>query len=383
VTWEHEDGVLYWNVARTCSASDVGAGATVIRVTEARMVDVRRALNESCSYRVAACDLDGCSALSAPVAAVVGGLPSAPPVVAAWPSQNEVLSVRYLPPADAGGGAARAGGHQVLITNYRVELARDAAFSAIEHTTETHDGGVFLQHIRAKKGRRYWVRVTAANAEGWGTPGIFAGGSVRCLSAPGPPSDLDMVVAGHLALRVDWRPPLGVRACVRACERAGCARARARARVRAHMRCVCQHAGAFAVHASDCAVGVCAALAQTLAPGTRPSRCSSTWSRWPRPDAASSHSPPRGAWRATAPRSFSTASRARGSQCALPPSMLWAWGPSTLSAPQPRRRLPGARGCRGGGGGGKGGGWEWEARRPRGGREGGLLSLPPLGLSYP
>ena len=40
-------------------------------------------------------------AQSAAVAAIVGALPSAPPVVAAWPSQNEVLSVRYLPPADA------------------------------------------------------------------------------------------------------------------------------------------------------------------------------------------------------------------------------------------------------------------------------------------
>ncbi len=63
VTWEHEDGVLFWNVERSCSASDTGGGATVIRVTEARLVDFRRAFNETCSYRIAACDLDGCSGL--------------------------------------------------------------------------------------------------------------------------------------------------------------------------------------------------------------------------------------------------------------------------------------------------------------------------------
>jgi len=203
VTWEDADGVLYWNVRRNCSESDAHAGATTIRVTEARLLDHRRALNESCSYRVEACDFDGCSPQSFSVSATLGAVPSAPPVVAAWPSQNEIISVRYLPPANAGGGAAR-----VLVTNYRVELSLDAAFSSIAHTTETHDGGIFLQHIRAMKGRRYWVRVTAANAEGWGAPGTFAAGSVRCISTPGPPSDLEVLVAGHLALRIEWRPPL-------------------------------------------------------------------------------------------------------------------------------------------------------------------------------
>ena len=204
LTWEDADGVLYWNVKRNCSESDVRGDATVIRVTEPRMIDHRRSLNESCSYRVEACDFDGCSPLSQAASAVMGARPSAPPVVAAWPSQNEIISVRYLPPANAGGAAAR-----VVVTNYRVDLSLDAAFSSIAHTTESHDGGIFLQHIRAMKGRRYWVRVTAANAEGWGDSGSFAAGSVRCLSTPGPPSDVgEVLIEGHLALRIEWRPPL-------------------------------------------------------------------------------------------------------------------------------------------------------------------------------
>lgn len=205
LTWEDEDGVLYWNVNRNCSESDEhGKAATAIRVTQPRLVDHRRELNESCTYRVEACDFDGCSPQSQAVSAVMGAVPSAPPVVAAWPSQNDIISVRYLPPANAGGGTAR-----VLVTNYRVELSLDAAFSSIAHTTESHDGGIFLQHIRAMKGRRYWVRVTAANAEGWGDPGVFSSGSVRCLSTPGPPSDVgEVLTEGHLALRIEWRPPL-------------------------------------------------------------------------------------------------------------------------------------------------------------------------------
>ena len=221
VTWEDADGVLFWNVERTCSLSS--ANAEVIRVTVAHLLDHRRPpINETCVYNVAACDLDGCSAKSNSTSIMVGMRPSAPPVVAAWPSQNEILSVRYLPPADAGGGAGAYAGmtgggssHLVIITNYRVELSLDAAFSTIAHTTESQDGGIFLQHIRAMKGRRYYIRVTAANAQGWGTPGVFAAGSVRCLSTPGPPSDLEIENAGHLALRLRWRPPLGTHfACV-------------------------------------------------------------------------------------------------------------------------------------------------------------------------
>jgi hypothetical protein len=73
VTWEHTDGVLYWDVARNCSRNDTAVGATaIIRVTEARLVDHRRDLNELCSYRVAACNLDGCSAQSSPQSAKMG-----------------------------------------------------------------------------------------------------------------------------------------------------------------------------------------------------------------------------------------------------------------------------------------------------------------------
>ena len=65
VTWEDADGVLYWDVARNCSDSDAADAVNIIRVTEARLVDHLRELNGSCSYRVAACDLDGCSPASA------------------------------------------------------------------------------------------------------------------------------------------------------------------------------------------------------------------------------------------------------------------------------------------------------------------------------
>jgi len=154
LTQQEADGVLFWNVARGCSQSDASNEATVIRVTEAHLLDHRRALNESCAYRVSACDFDGCSVQSTSVSAIMSAVPAAPTIIAAWPSQNEILSVRYLPPLDAGGGLAWGGGHQVIITNYRVELSLDATFAAIAHTTETHDGGIFLQHVRAMKGRR-------------------------------------------------------------------------------------------------------------------------------------------------------------------------------------------------------------------------------------
>ena len=180
-------------VLKNCSTDP--ALVTTIRVAEPSLVDDRVAFRERCTYRVLACDLDGCSPPAAVVHAVfgaarqskhgpplwsrrgtcetlltlhegracrdqmllgAGSVPGAPSaVIAVRPSLPNTLTVRYLPPADSGAGDAAT----VALTNFKVELSRDPSFSRVDAAAESGDGAVWVQSLRVLKGESYFCRV--------------------------------------------------------------------------------------------------------------------------------------------------------------------------------------------------------------------------------
>ncbi|KAJ1481049.1 hypothetical protein T484DRAFT_1808764 [Baffinella frigidus] len=150
LAWDYAPRVVTWEVLKNCSTDPFLL--TTIRVAEPTLVDDRVASHERCTYRVQACDLDGCSQPAAAVHAVFGSVPGPPAgVIAVRPSLPNTLTARYLPPADSGAGDAAT----VALTNFRVEVSRDPSFSRVDAATESGDGAVWVQSLRVLKGSRY------------------------------------------------------------------------------------------------------------------------------------------------------------------------------------------------------------------------------------
>ncbi|EKX50664.1 hypothetical protein GUITHDRAFT_135280 [Guillardia theta CCMP2712] len=205
--WTEVDGILFWNVHRNCSSS---SGQETFRVVEPEFVDNQRE-NSTCSYRIQACNQEGCGPLSQHASATFSTRPDPPTILTVTPSSSGILTVTYSPPANRGGG----GGVDVKLNNFEVQLSQTPDFTTIISFSRSEDGTSHSQRLHALKGSSYFIRARAANAIGWSDFSVFVEpGSnmplaVRSLSVPGPPSSIAAVLPVDVrTLQVDWGPPL-------------------------------------------------------------------------------------------------------------------------------------------------------------------------------
>eukprot|EP00960_Hanusia_phi_P044197 756511-Hanusia_phi.AAC.3 len=202
--WTNVDGILSWKVHRNCSFSQE---TEIFQVVEPEFVDNQRE-NSSCSYRIEACNQEGCGPLSDLFTAVFSTRPDPPPILTVSPSSSSVLTVNYAAPLNKGGGDWV----DVDLTNYEVQLSQSADFSIVAAVSFSES---LTQHVHCVKGVSYYIRARAANAIGWSGFSVFAQepskspAPVRCISVPSSPSSIASILPVDVeTLQVAWDPPL-------------------------------------------------------------------------------------------------------------------------------------------------------------------------------
>jgi len=128
--------------------------------------------------------------------------PGAPTSVVLSTVSATQLRVQFSSPAWDGGG------HE--ITSYLVEYAMDVAFASTESVTVSYlDGGSpFYKTISSlTKGQEYYVRVSAGNIQGYGTPQSTAPSSAAPYEESGAPSDVELGITSDSMLTIGHAYP--------------------------------------------------------------------------------------------------------------------------------------------------------------------------------
>ena len=145
-------------------------------------------------FRVYARNAAGWSASSGVLSALVRSVPAAPSIISATPG-NRNVTIRWNAPANSGASP---------ITGYLVQLSTSPT------TGFTNVGSVLSASARSVTtgtltgGKRYYFRVFARNAVGWGVPSAVLNAVVR--SVPAAPS-ITSATPGNRSVTVRWNAP--------------------------------------------------------------------------------------------------------------------------------------------------------------------------------